>query len=111
MLEKILEKHIEMIGKLKLPKTAKRILLIKSAVMAGLFSGDKLTKVVRQIAEKLNISETTVWNVIKFDKVYKQIESDYMEVFEYLKAEKIKELLGGKEGERGGDNNSNSQSG
>ena len=94
MSEKILKKHIEIIDKEKLGKTMKRILLIKTAITAGLFSGEPITKVVREIADKLSASETTIWKVIKFDKLYKQIENDYMEVLEYLKQQKLKEMIG-----------------
>jgi len=91
---KIIEKHLKMIDEVKLAKTLKRVLLIKTIVTAGLFSGEPLSKIVRQATDKLGISESTIWRVIKFDKAYKQIENDYMEVLEYLKQQRIKEILG-----------------
>ena len=91
---KIIEKHLEMIDELKLVKTLKRVLLIKTTVTAGLFSGEHLSKVVKEVANKLGVSESTVWNVIKFDKAYTQIQNDYMQVVEYLNQQKVKEMIG-----------------
>jgi len=102
MFEKVLKKHIEMVDKAKLSNTEKRVLLIKSALMAGMFSGGSISKVVRDISVHLGFSEATVWKVLKFDKMYKQIENDYMEVLEYLKQQKIKEMVE----KGGGDSNS-----
>ena len=100
---KILDKHLKMIDELKLVKTLKRVLLIKTAVTAGLFSGEPLTNIVKQVAKKLGTSESTIWKVIKFDKAYTQIQNDYMEVFQYVKQEMMKKML------KGGDSNSITQ--
>jgi len=99
---KIFEKHLKMIDEANLVKTLKRVLLIKSAVTAGLFSGEPLTNIVKQVAKKMGTSESTIWKAIKFDKLYNQIQNDYMEVFEYLKQQKMKELIE----KGGGDSNS-----